>query len=259
MTDKDIVICGHGSGNPSLKNLNTYATSRYNQKAPNGKRKGIVCVRRLKKMTDEKRKEYKAKYKTILGRNIYSNDLREYVYHAYRNGKFYSDCSSSQMATFEELGIWKGSWLLNTEYIYRSDDFEDVPVKIKDGHITNPEVLKVGDMVLFAGSDPGRPLQIGHVEGVYEMPDVNPDPDKKTVRIAKPTLRKGNKNTEVKYLQKNLNRLGIKDDAGKKLEVDGDFGPKTDQAVRRFQKVYKLEIDGIYGQKSYAAMKEALA
>lgn len=85
-------------------------------------------------------------------------------------------------------------------------------------------------------------------------------------KIAKPTLKfgskdegkGGNKGIEVTKLQKNLNSLGIKDDSGKKLEVDGDFGPRTEQAVKRFQKAYKLEIDGIYGPKSYAAMKKAI-
>ena len=88
-----------------------------------------------------------------------------------------------------------------------------------------------------------------------------------TGSVALPTLRKGDKDTdkggtkgiEVSKLQKNLNKLGIKDDDGKKLAVDGEFGPKTEAAVRRFQKVYKLEIDGIYGPKSYAAMDNAIA
>jgi hypothetical protein len=44
-----------------------------------------------------------------------------------------------------------------------------VPVTIKDGRITNPEILQVGDAILFAGDDASRPLQIGHVEFVYEV------------------------------------------------------------------------------------------
>ncbi len=58
---------------------------------------------------------------------------------------------------------------LNTAGIYQSSKFEDVPVIIKDGHIINPEVLKVGDALLYIGEDPSRPLQIGHVEWVYEI------------------------------------------------------------------------------------------
>jgi hypothetical protein len=166
MTDKQITICGHGSGNPSTKNLNTYSTSRYNSKASNGKRKGIVAVKRHKKMTDTLRTKFHDAYKTILGRNVYSQSLRQYVFTAY-NGKYYSDCSSSGCAAYKKAGI--SISLLNTAGIYNSSDFETVNVTIKDGHITNPEVLKVGDAILFAGEDASRPLQIGHVEYVYEI------------------------------------------------------------------------------------------
>lgn len=76
--------------------------------------------------------------------------------------------------------------------------------------------------------------------------------------VARPTLRRGSEGHEVKLLQKNLNHLGIRDDAGNKLEKDGEFGKLTEQALRRFQKLYKLEIDGIYGPKSYSAMVDAL-
>ena len=78
MTDKDIKICGHGSGKPSIKNLHDYAEQRYKQKAPNGKRKGIVCVRRHKKMTDKLGEDFVKTYKTIIGRNIYNQNRRKY-------------------------------------------------------------------------------------------------------------------------------------------------------------------------------------
>lgn len=262
MTDYDITICGHGSGRPSTKNLNTYSTQRYNQVASNGVHKGIVAVMRLKTLTDGKRKKYVKKYGTILERNIYSNDLRDFVYKPYRNGNYYSDCSSSQMATFEQIKAWSGSWYLNTEYIYRSDKFEKVPVKIKAGHITNPEVLEVGDMILFAGNDPNRPLQIGHVEGVYSI-------RKETkLRAAKPTLRLGSVNEEVRMLQRDLKALGFSGIDRKVLTLDGEFGENTKHALLNFQrthvysvsrtKVEPLEADGIYGPKTEQAMKKAI-
>lgn len=166
ITEKDITLCGHGSGTPSTKNMYTYLESRYKKVAPNGERKGVVAVRRLKALTDAGRKKFHDTYKIILGRNVYSQPLRSYVYSKYK-GKYYSDCSSSGCGTFKKIG-YKVS-LLNTAGIYNSPLFEEVPVKIKNGHITNPEILKVGDAILFVGSDPSRPLQIGHVEYVYEI------------------------------------------------------------------------------------------
>lgn len=167
-TEKNIKICGHGSGNPSTKVMYDYFEKRYNQYMSNGKRKGIVAVKRLKSLTDAERKKFHDTYKTILGRNIYSQDLREYCYTTYQ-GKYYSDCSSSGMRTFYKINS-SYSFLkdYNTQEIYESSKFETVDVKISNGHITNPEVLKVGDCLLFAGNT-SRPKYIGHVEYVYEI------------------------------------------------------------------------------------------
>lgn len=167
MTNNDITICGHGSGRPRLTILAEYAAQRYAQHAKNGKDKGIVAVRRLKKMTDQGRECFRDTYKKILGRNYYDQDLRQYVYTAYKNGNYYSDCSSSICATYAKIGY--SCPLYNTAGIYQSSIFEDVPVRIEKGQITNPEILKVGDAILFRGDDPSRPLQIGHVEAVYEI------------------------------------------------------------------------------------------
>lgn len=166
MTEKQIRICGHGSGFPTIKNMEEYLTNRYNQIATNGKHKGIVAVRRLKGITDADRQEFIKAYNVILGRNYYSQSLREHVFTAW-NGRYYSDCSSSGDACYAMAGHEVG-WL-NTAGIYNSGKFESVPVIIKNGHIQNPEVLKVADALLFAGNDPSRPLQIGHVEYVYEI------------------------------------------------------------------------------------------
>ena len=115
----------------------------------------------------ELRKKYHDTYKLILCRNVYNQNLRQYVYTPNKDKKYYSDCSSSQCATFNKIGIKMG--LMNTAGIYNSDLFEKVNVTIKNGHVTNVSKLRVGDLLMFRGTDPSRPLQIGHVEGVYEI------------------------------------------------------------------------------------------
>jgi peptidoglycan hydrolase-like protein with peptidoglycan-binding domain len=55
----------------------------------------------------------------------------------------------------------------------------------------------------------------------------------------------------VSDLQQALNQ------AGANLTVDGDFGPRTEQAVREFQKEHGLKPDGIAGPKTMAALAEA--
>ena len=76
----------------------------------------------------------------------------------------------------------------------------------------------------------------------------------KAQTVAKPTLKNGSKNTQVKYLQQNLNYI-----LGTKLSVDGIFGANTASALKQFQKKYGLVVDGIYGKKSYAKMKKLLS
>lgn len=265
--ESDIVICGHGSGTPSTKNMLSYLSTRYNSLAPNGKHKGIVKVMRLKALTDSGRKNFHDTYATILGRNNYNQSLRSYVYKTY-NGKYYSDCSSSGCATFQRIGY--NIPLLNTAGIYQSNLFEEVPVIIKSGHITNPDVLKVGDCLLFVGSDPSRPLQIGHVEYIYEIKNTTTTTSNTTsnstytktqfikdvqkaigvtvdgiagtktlnatVTVSK---TKNNKHAVVLPIQKYLNSLGY--DCG---NPDGVAGTKFDVALKLYQKQWMSNPDG---------------
>ncbi|MEK6264807.1 MAG: LysM peptidoglycan-binding domain-containing protein [Clostridium sp.] len=66
-------------------------------------------------------------------------------------------------------------------------------------------------------------------------------------------LRIGSTGADVKYLQTILVKLGYT--AG---PIDGIFGPKTDSAVRSFQKAYGLVVDGIVGKNTWAAIDKAL-
>jgi hypothetical protein len=66
---------------------------------------------------------------------------------------------------------------------------------------------------------------------------------------SKPTLRSGSKGSNVKYLQGLLNKY-----VSPALVVDGDFGPLTQQAVRKFQTARHLLIDGIVGPQTWGAL-----
>ena len=82
----------------------------------------------------------------------------------------------------------------------------------------------------------------------YEEPKPTPDT---ACTPTLPVLRKGSKGEAVKSLQVLLNHLGVKDQNGNKLEVDGSFGSKTEWAVKDFQARHGLTIDGIVGSKSW--------
>ena len=56
-------------------------------------------------------------------------------------------------------------------------------------------------------------------------------------------LKKGSKGESVKTLQEFL-----------KITVDGDFGSKTESAVKAFQKKTGLTVDGVVGKSTWAVM-----
>ena len=91
----------------------------------------------------------------------------------------------------------------------------------------------------------------GKVNGISGNVDLDiryNDPAKDN--IAYPVLRKGSKGVYVEVLQKKLN------DAGYNLAVDGDFGNKTLEAVKDYQKVNGLVVDGIVGAKTWEKLCE---
>jgi hypothetical protein len=57
------------------------------------------------------------------------------------------------------------------------------------------------------------------------------------------TLRKGSKGESVRTLQEFL-----------KITVDGDFGPKTESAVKSYQKKTGLTVDGVVGKNTWMVM-----
>ena len=84
------------------------------------------------------------------------------------------------------------------------------------------------------------------MKGTVAPPKPIPGKDPVTNR---PTLRRGSpKNTIdlVKELQKKLGLTGSK--------IDGDFGPTTEAAVRRFQRAHNMVADGIVGPATWAAL-----
>lgn len=70
-----------------------------------------------------------------------------------------------------------------------------------------------------------------------------------TVNITLNVLQKGSKGEQVKALQRMLHDMGYS--LGTNNPIDGDFGSKTDTAVRTYQKLHNLTVDGIVGQKTW--------
>jgi peptidoglycan hydrolase-like protein with peptidoglycan-binding domain len=67
-------------------------------------------------------------------------------------------------------------------------------------------------------------------------------------------LQAGAKGVAVRELQERLNNSGA---AGKKLRVDGDFGPKTDAGLKLFQTSAKVPANGIADPATWAKLETA--
>lgn len=116
-------------------------------------------------------------------------------------------------------------------------------------YLTSDNYLLPGDILLHDGHHVAINIDKGSKVGT----ESNNKKEIPTLASAAPNLKKGSKGTQVKYLQQDLNYVM---DSG--LVVDGDFGTKTDTALRAFQKKYSLAVDGIYGSKSKSKMKTLL-
>jgi len=120
---------------------------------------------------EAKRKAVADIYKECIGRNRYSQDTtrRECAFTPHTDGKYYSDCSSSIRLAYRKADIGLNNIGGNTAGMYHSTLGRIVDVSITNGVPANPAQLRVGDLLLFAGMDSGRPLCIGHVEMVYSI------------------------------------------------------------------------------------------
>lgn len=65
-----------------------------------------------------------------------------------------------------------------------------------------------------------------------------------------PTIRKGATGDNVCWMQ-----LMLIEEDGARIEADGIFGEKTEEAVKYFQLTHGLTVDGICGPKTWAALK----
>lgn len=116
--------------------------------------------------------------------------------------------------------------------------------------------LKAGDLPLKAGHH--IIVVIGSTDYRYKEKEKKAETkerkETKTVTAPKgtPLLKEGSKGNRVKSLQKALNKLG------NKLVVDGIFGEKTKEAVKKLQKEAKITVDGVYGNNTANALQKRL-
>ncbi|MED0870202.1 peptidoglycan-binding protein [Bacillus spizizenii] len=113
--------------------------------------------------------------------------------------------------------------------------------------IKNPNSIKVGQILKLTGSSTSS-SKPSSKKTSYALPSG-------VIRVTSP-MRKGD---DVRRIQNALASLYFYPDKGAKNNgIDGVYGPKTANAVKRFQSVNGLTADGIYGPKTKAKLEALL-
>ena len=113
--------------------------------------------------------------------------------------------------------------------------------------IKNPNLIKVGQVLKLTGSSSSN-AKPSSKKTSYALPSG-------VIKLTSPMT----KGTNVRQVQKALAALYFYPYKGAKNNgIDGYYGPKTANAVKRFQLMHGLSADGIYGPKTRAKIEASL-
>ncbi|WP_426616429.1 N-acetylmuramoyl-L-alanine amidase [Bacillus velezensis] len=115
-------------------------------------------------------------------------------------------------------------------------------------NIKDPNKIKVGQKLKLKESDSSSSTKTSGKKRSYPLPSG-------VIKVTSPMT----KGTNVRQVQKALAALYFYPDKGAKNNgIDGYYGPKTANAVKRFQLMHGLSADGIYGPKTRAKIEASL-
>ncbi|MCY8284877.1 peptidoglycan-binding protein [Bacillus inaquosorum] len=118
----------------------------------------------------------------------------------------------------------------------------------KWNNIKDPNKIIVGQKLKLKGSSSSSSTKTSSKKTAYPLPSG-------IIKVTSPMT----KGTNVRQVQNALAALYFYPDKGAKNNgIDGVYGPKTANAVKRFQSVNGLTADGIYGPKTKAKIEEKL-
>lgn len=160
-----------------------------------------------------------------------------YTDRSLRNGSYGKDVANAQMR-LKAAGYLLG----NADGIFGPITKKAVLALQKDYNLKQDGVIGPATWAVI------KTLNVGNAE-----PDVV-DPSKPAVGANTNKLQQGSSGAAVKKLQQQLIQLGY---LGAD-EDDGKFGPRTRNALMKFQRVEGLTVDGIAGTKTFVRLNEVL-
>ena len=200
--------------------------------------------------------------KTVDGGTAYKYKVRAYIKTDSRN--FYSPSYSNVVSV-----TTSGEATTKTGYVNISEGYLNIRSSASTSadiiaQLPNGTALTIlgasGDWYKVSFTLEGEKLTgYGHKDyikiGTYipADPDEPDEPEKEECPYDEPTvvLREGNSGDGVRWLQWYLYKLGYL----KQSDIDGDFGPTTLAAVKKFQSDKNLDVDGVVGSGTIGALK----
>jgi N-acetylmuramoyl-L-alanine amidase len=140
--------------------------------------------------------------------------------------------------------------------IQEGDTFWSIAHKDGAGGVTVEDLIAANPGVDPRNLKVGQVIKLGKAKNAYTPKPNTPKKPQSAYKYPLPSgiLKRGSRGTGVKQLQNALNAVNFK--CGK---VDGIYGAKTEDAVRRFQMVYlPYEVDGVYGPNTMKKLKAVL-
>ena len=165
-----------------------------------------------------------------------------------------SDCSAGVIANTRAAGYIYGlPNLSKLKATYTGDmksNFVKAGFKVLTGsqYLNSPDYLLPGDILLNEVHHTATNLTLG-IKARLGVVSGDPTPINYSANLSK-----GSTGAEVKKMQEMLIALGY--DLGN-YGADGDFGAKTQAAVKLFQSDKRILIDGVYGPTTKAYLEQA--
>ena len=153
----------------------------------------------------------------------------------------FDDYTYNSVALYKKAGRWSNTAHRGDQIFFGGSGHTGIVTAVNGGTVHTIEGNKA-DEVRRGSYSVNSPSIIGYGRPRYELIDG------KVTAEDMPLVKKGSKGDAVKKLQEILNGKGYK------LTVDGDFGDKTDAAVRAYQKANHLTVDGEVGEKTWASL-----
>lgn len=141
-----------------------------------------------------------------------------------------------------------GSFAGNSQ-ILRPGRYNVKDLSIGNDQLSSIKVPAGWKVTLFSdGNFAGRSVTLDRDTPSFKEANFNDQTSSLIVSKERPTVRRGERGDDVEDLQVALTK------AGHPVDDDGIFGPKTEAAVKLFQKDRKLTADGIVGKNTWAAI-----